>query len=83
MKITLLTNMSGEIIGASHRVSVPPVNSNILTQIRPSAEQEVHEIDIPAELSQHMLDGTIDREIFNYKVERVGQEAKLVKRSAK
>jgi hypothetical protein len=83
MKITLLTNLSGEIIGASHRANVPLAGTTILTQIRPSAEQEVHEIDIPAELSQHILDGTIDREIFNYRVERAGQEAKLVKRSAK
>ena len=52
-------------------------------QIKTSPEQEVHEIDIPAELFQHILENTIDREIFNYRVERVGQEAKLVKRSAK
>jgi hypothetical protein len=83
MKITLLTNLSGEILGAGHRTGVPDVNSLITTQIKPSPEQEVHEIDIPAELSQHILEGTIDREIFNYRVEKVGREAKLVKGSKK
>ena len=63
---------------------VSPQQSSFITmQIKTSPEQEVHEIDIPAELFQHILENTIDREIFNYRVERVGQEAKLVKPSAK
>jgi hypothetical protein len=83
MKITLLTNLSGEIICATYRASIPAQTTFIATQIKPSPEQQVYEIDIPAELSQYILEGTIDREIFNYKVERVGQEAKLVKGPAK
>jgi hypothetical protein len=83
MKITLLTNKSGEILCASHRAGIPHESSFISTQIKPSPEQEVHEMDLPAELYQHILENTIDREIFNYRVERVGQEAKLVKGSAK
>jgi hypothetical protein len=83
MKITLLTNKSGEILCASHHAGIPHESDFITTQIKPSPEQEVHEIDIPSELYQHILEGTIDREIFHYKVERVGKEAKLVKGSAK
>ena len=83
MKITLLTNLSGEIICARPRASTPRENSLMTTQIKPSSEQWVHEIDVPAELFQHILENTIDREIFNYRVEGVGQEAKLVKGSAK
>jgi hypothetical protein len=83
MKITLLTNLSGEIIGARYRASIPYESSFIATQIKPSPEQQVHEIDIPDELCQHILEGTLDREIFKYRVEGVGQKAKLVKGSAK
>jgi hypothetical protein len=83
MKITLLTNLSGKIICARYRASTPHESSHITTQIRPSPEQQVHEIDIPAELCQHVLEGTLDLEIFKYKVEGVGQRAKLVKESAK
>jgi hypothetical protein len=83
MKITLLTNLSGEIIYATYRASIPAQTTFTATQIKPSPEQEVHEIDIPAELSQHVLEGTIDSEIFNYRIERAGQGAKLVKGSAK
>jgi hypothetical protein len=82
MKITLLTNLSGNIICARHGASTPHESSHIATQIKPSPEQQVHEIDIPAELCQHILEGTLDREIFKYRVEGVGQRAKLVKGSA-
>ena len=83
MKITLLTTLSGEIICAKYRLGPAHENSNITTQITPSPEQELHEIDIPAELSQHVLEGTLDSTIFNYRVEGVGEQAKLVKGSAK
>jgi hypothetical protein len=83
MKITLLTNLSGRIICARYRANTPHESSNIATQINPSPEQQVHEIDIPAELCQYVLEGTLDREIFNYRVEGVGQKAKLVKGAAK
>jgi hypothetical protein len=83
MKITLLTNLSGKIICARYRASTPHEASFIGTQINPAPEQRVHEIDIPAELSQHILEGTLDREIFKYKVEGAGQRAKLVRASAK
>jgi|GEM_PF-3760249 len=83
MKITLLTNLTGTIIGARYRAGTSHESSHITTQIKPSPEQRVHEIDIPAELCQHVLEGTLDQEIFNYKVEGVGQRAKLVKGSAK
>jgi hypothetical protein len=54
--------------------------SNIVTTlIKPSPEQNVHEIEIPAELYPHILESTIGREIFNYRIEGIGQEAKLVK----
>jgi hypothetical protein len=83
MKITLLTNLSGEIIGAKYRAITPHETSHITTQITPSPEQAVHEIDIPAELSQHILEGTLDSEIFNYRVEGDGQNAKLVRGAAR
>lgn len=83
MKITLLTNSSGEIICASYRASTAYESSHLATQIKPSPEQQVHEIDVPAEFSQHILEGTLDTEIFNYSVEGVGERAKLVRRSAK
>ncbi len=83
MKITLLTNLSGKIICARYRASNPHESSYITTQIKPSPDQHVHEIDIPAELCQHVLEGTLDREIFKYRVEGAGQRAKLVKGSTK
>jgi hypothetical protein len=83
MKITLLTNLSGEIICAKYRVSTPHKTSDITSQITPSPEQELHEIDIPAELYPHILEGTLDSEIFNYRVEGAGEQARLVKGSAK
>jgi hypothetical protein len=79
MRITLLTNKAGEIICANHRADVSHESSVITTQIKPSPDQEVHEIELPDALSQHIVEGTIDREIFNYRVERTGREAKLVK----
>ncbi len=83
MKITLLTNSSGEILCARYRANTPHQSSHITTQIEPSPDQELHEIDIPVELSHHILEGTLDSEIFNYRVEGVGEKAKLVKGSAK
>ena len=44
--------------------------------------QQVHEIDIPAELCQHALEGTHVNEIFKYKVDGVGKTAMLVRESA-
>jgi hypothetical protein len=79
MKITLLTTLAGEIICAKYRLSPPHENSNITTQVTPSPEQKLHEIDIPAELCQHILEGTLDSEIFKYRVEGVDEQAKLVK----
>lgn len=81
--MTLLTNLSGKIICAGYRAGTPNEGSNNATQIKPSPEQQVHEIDIPAELCQHVLEGTLVSEIFKYKVEGVGQRAKLMKTSAK
>jgi hypothetical protein len=83
MKITLLTNLSGEIICAKYRLSTPHKSNNITTEITPSPEQELHEIDIPAGLYQHIVEGTLDSEIFNYRVEGAGEQARLVKGSAK
>jgi hypothetical protein len=83
MKITLLTDLSGKIICAQHRPGNLADHGHISTQMNPSAEQQIHEIDIPAELSTHVLEGTLDREIFKYKVEGAGNRAKLVRTSAK
>jgi hypothetical protein len=83
MKITLLTNLTGAIVGARYRPNTSHESGHIATQIKPSPDQRIHEIDIPAELSLHILEGTLDLEIFKYKVEGVGQRAKLVKESAK
>jgi hypothetical protein len=82
MKITLLTNLSGEIVGARYRAGAPGESSPIATQINTSPEQRVHEIDIPAELHSHVLEGTLVSEIFKYRVEGVGKRAKLVRASA-
>ena len=82
MNITLLTNLSGKIICARYNASTPFERSHIESQIKPTPEQQVHEIDIPAELCQHVLEGTLVSEIFKYKVEGVGKSAKLVRESA-
>jgi len=83
MKITLLTDLSGNIICAKYRPGNTDGRSNIMTQMNPSSEQRVHEIDISVELSTVALEGTLDREIFKYKVEGAGNRAKLVRTSAK
>lgn len=84
MKITLLTDLSGEIICARYRASSPHESSSLITtQITPAPEQKLHEFDLPAELSNHILEGTLDSEIFNYRVEGTGEKATLVKISAK
>jgi hypothetical protein len=79
MKITLLTNLSGKIIGARYYPNELGENGQIKTQIVPTPEQQVHEIDIPAELSQHITEGTLAHEIFNYRVEGIGQAAILIR----
>lgn len=83
MKITLLTDSSGKIIGAKYRPGGPNERGDIATQMNPSPDQRVHEIDIPAELTTHVLEGTLVNEIFKYKVQGAGKRAKLVKHSAK
>ena len=82
MKITVLTDLPGKIICASYRASNSNERGLIATQIKPSAEQRVHEIDIPVELCEHILEGTLINEIFKYKVEGIGKGAKLVRESA-
>jgi hypothetical protein len=83
MKITLLTDLSGKIICASYRQSNYPGQSTISTQISPTPEQQLNNLDIPAELHGHVLDDTLELEIFNYKVDGTGENAKLVKESGK
>jgi hypothetical protein len=83
MKITLLTDLSGKIICATYRKSNYPERSPSATQISPSPEQQLHHLDIPAELHGHVLDDTLELEIFKYKVDGTGERAKLVKESAK
>jgi hypothetical protein len=84
MKITVLIDDSGKVLGASY---IPPstiarpasANSSAAIRIKAARAQRLHEVDLPAELSSHVLEGTLPKEIFKFHVEVQGKTAKLVK----
>jgi hypothetical protein len=86
MKLTILTDDSGKILGASY---IPPsavaprasAGSVGTIRIKAARTQRLHEVDLPAELSSHVLEGTLAREIFKFRVHVQGKTAKLVKSS--
>ena len=83
MKLSVLTDQSGKILAAQYEASptlpLPPPSRRNTTKIRPSAGQSLHEVEIPAELQQHVLENTLATEIFKYRAERHGEVIRLVK----
>ena len=84
MKINVLTDKSGKILGAQYNatsptIPLPPSSVYVTTRIKPSENQFLYELDIPNELYSHILENTLETELFKYKVEHHEKDAKLVK----
>jgi hypothetical protein len=82
MKLNLLTDESGRIVAAhlsTPTLPLPPPSRPSSTLIKPSKGQSLHEVEVPAELEQHVLRNTLSKEFSKWKVERHGKAAKLVK----
>jgi hypothetical protein len=81
MKLTVLTDQAGKVLATQYTPGLVGTGSPGRTKIQASTGQQVHEVDIPAELQQHLLENTLAQEISKYRVERHGKTAKLVKGS--
>lgn len=84
MKLHVLTDQSGDILAAHYTAAFPPArrsrtSGSSMTRIKPSEGESVHEVELPAELHQHILENTFSTEIFKYKVERHGEVMRLTR----
>jgi hypothetical protein len=83
MKLSVLIDQSGKILATQYTslTTLPPVPSShrSTNKIRPSVGQSLHEIELPTELEQHVLENTFAREIFKYRAERQGEVIRLIK----
>ena len=77
MKATVVTDSNGGIIASAIPVKGRGDAPTGIKAIVKDKQQQVHEIDIPDELAKPEAAGKLHGE---YKVEGVGQKAKLVKK---
>ncbi|MGE7875527.1 hypothetical protein [Streptomyces venezuelae] len=81
MKLSVLTDQTGRIIATQYIDSPILPQQQSISKIMPSEGQLLHEVELPSELQQHILQNTFATEIFSYKVEDHGEITKLVKLS--
>ncbi|MEK4070035.1 hypothetical protein [Peribacillus sp. FSL R5-0717] len=80
MKLSVLIDQNGEILAAKYSASPTlPLPPPVITEIVPSEGESLHEVEIPLELQQHILQDTLATEIFKYRVEDQGEMTRLVK----
>ncbi|EJR51655.1 hypothetical protein IIO_06308 [Bacillus cereus VD115] len=81
MKLSVLTDQTGRIIATQYVDSPIMPQQQFISKIMSSEGQLLHEVEIPSELQQHILQNTFATEIFKYKVEDHDKITKLVKLS--
>ncbi|EOO24769.1 hypothetical protein IIU_06614 [Bacillus cereus VD133] len=81
MKLSVLTDQTGRIIATQYVDSPIMPQQQFISKIMSSEGQLLHEVEIPLELQQHILQNTFATEIFKYKVEDHDKITKLVKLS--
>lgn len=80
MKLSVLTDQTGRILASKYAASPSlPLPPPAITDILPSEGESLHEVEIPLELQQHILQDTLATEIFKYRVESQGEMTRLVK----
>ncbi len=79
MKITVIADQSGKIVAAKY--SLEPVGFRRATQTMmvAAAGQTVHEVDVPAELLQHLGTDAFAKELLSHRIEVKGGRTRLVR----
>ena len=83
MKINLLTDADGKVIGLhvpAPLVPVPPNSRAASTVIVPSEGQSIHAVELPVELERKAPTNTLLKELQKWKVDGRGKSKMLVKR---
>jgi hypothetical protein len=85
MKISVLTNASGQIVGAFFTPpnARQPVGRAGVDQIKIPEKHRVHEVSVPPELAGELLEGKVATALFDYHLELKGETATLKPHASK
>jgi hypothetical protein len=79
MKITVLADGSGNIIGFSRVASGRVASGRVMTALDAEAEQTLHSVELSAELLQHVGEDSFADQILKHVVAVKGKSATLVR----
>src|SRR6266478_4843960 len=85
MKISVISNSSGEIVGASFTPPklARPVDPRGTDEIKVPEGHRVHHVNLPAELADEFLSGNFARAFSQYTLEVKGKKAILTRQVSK
>jgi hypothetical protein len=79
MRISVVVDAAGKILGFSHVAAARPSSQKVVTAIDDSEGQAVHEVELAPELAQRAHDDDFADAIFAHVVVKKGRVASLVR----